>query len=55
VQAAGFEYYSLGRREATFRTAETGACALPILRDRDARAKFPGPGVGSHRGYRAAS
>jgi len=55
VQAAGFEYYSLGRGEATFRTAETGARALPILRDRDARAKFPGPGVGSHRGYRAAS
>ena len=55
MQAAGFEYYSLGRGEATFRTAETGARALPILRDRDARAKFPSPGVGSHRGHRAAS
>ena len=29
--------------------------ALPIFRDRDARAKFPGPGVGGHRGDRAAS
>src|SRR5207245_1938123 len=29
--------------------------ALPIFRDRDARARFPGLGVGGHRGDRSAS